>query len=201
MMYQQFFKPLWEWLFALLGLLFFLPLLFVLTLFLGFYYRGNPFFVQKRIGKHNRGFMILKLKTMRNPRQDELGHHGTMNRVTPFGAFLRNSSLDELPQLLNVLMGQMSIIGPRPLLEEYLPLYNSHQIRRHEVKPGITGLAQISGRNAISWQEKFALDVEYVDQLSFKLDLNIFFKSLLKPFDRTGIYNSQDAVLPFDGTN
>lgn len=155
----------------------------------------KPFFYQQRPGKNGKLFFIIKLKTM-NDRRDA---HGFLlpdaMRISKFGRFVRALSIDELPQLINVLKGDMSLVGPRPLLVEYLPLYNNQQSRRHEVKPGITGWAQVNGRNAISWEQKFELDIWYVDNISFKLDLIIIYKTVIKVFQRKGISSSTSVTM------
>lgn len=163
--------------------------------------RGKVFFRQTRPGKGGRLFRIVKFKTM-NDLTDE---HGKLLpdelRLTPMGSFVRKTSLDEIPQIINVLKGDMSFVGPRPLLVEYLPLYNSTQRRRHEVRPGITGWAQVNGRNAISWEQKFTYDVWYVDHQSFALDLKILYKTLLKVVKREGISAQEHVTMPpFRGT-
>lgn len=156
--------------------------------------RGKVFFLQARPGKNNRIFTIIKFKTM-NDLKDKNGELlPDEKRLTAIGNFVRKASLDEIPQLINVLKGDMSLIGPRPLLVQYLPLYNEHQKRRHEVRPGITGWAQINGRNAISWQEKFDYDVWYVDHLSFFLDVKIVLLTLKKVFIREGISAAGQAT-------
>lgn len=156
----------------------FSPVFLGLAILISLYFRGNPFFLQIRPGKGSRLFHIIKFKTMK----DLIGPDGKLlsdsARLSSFGMMIRKTSLDELPQLINVIKGDMSLVGPRPLLEEYLSLYNPIQARRHEVRPGVTGWAQINGRNAISWQEKFQLDVWYVDNMCFLLDLKILFKTL-----------------------
>lgn len=164
--------------------------------------RGAPFFFQTRPGKNNRLFKIIKFKTM-NDRKDSLGNFlPDSERLTPIGSFVRKSSLDEIPQLINVLKGDMSIIGPRPLLVQYLPLYNEHQRRRHEVRPGITGWAQVNGRNAISWKKKFDYDVWYVNNISFALDVKIFIMTLRKVVVREGIsQDGQATVEAFRGND
>ncbi|WP_415328646.1 sugar transferase [Chryseobacterium sp. MMS23-Vi53] len=161
---------------------------------------GKPFFFQRRPGKDERIFSIIKFKTM-NDKKDVNGILlPDSERLTPIGAFVRKTSLDELPQLINVLKGDMSIIGPRPLLPEYLELYNENQKRRHEVRPGITGWAQVNGRNAISWSKKFELDVWYVDNASFVVDLRIIFLTVKKVFLKEGIYADGHATTePFKG--
>ncbi|REJ08770.1 sugar transferase [Halobacillus trueperi] len=162
---------------------------------------GSPIlFKQERPGLNGKPFFMYKFRTMtdeKNQKGELLPDH---TRLTKFGTFLRSTSLDELPELFNILKGEMSIVGPRPLLMKYLPLYNSHQKRRHEVKPGLTGLAQVNGRNAIGWQEKFDLDVHYVDNISFVKDIKVILATIKKVFIREGI-NSEEAatVEPFMG--
>ncbi|PQJ18525.1 sugar transferase [Nonlabens tegetincola] len=163
------------------------PIFLIVLLLLSFANSGKPFFTQLRPGKNGDIFRIIKFKTM-NDKKDENGElYPDDIRLTTIGKIVRKTSLDELPQLLNVIKGDMSFVGPRPLLPEYLPLYSKEQARRHEVKPGITGWAQVNGRNAISWQEKFKLDVWYVDHQSFVLDLKILFKTVKKVFISEGI--------------
>lgn len=159
----------------------------MITLGLFFANWGKPFFFQLRPGKGNKVFKIIKFKTMNDEKDSNGNLLSDAERLSSMGKFVRKTSLDEIPQLLNVIKGDMSIIGPRPLLPEYLPLYNETQNRRHEVKPGITGWAQVNGRNAISWQQKFDYDVWYVDNVSFRQDLKIFFLTIRKVFVREGI--------------
>jgi lipopolysaccharide/colanic/teichoic acid biosynthesis glycosyltransferase len=158
--------------------------------------KGTPFFVQPRPGKDEKIFRLLKFKTMRDfdPRKDANEH--SPSRITKMGAFVRKYSLDELLQLINVIRGDMSFVGPRPLLVEYLPLYNEEQRKRHSIRPGITGWAQINGRNALSWDQKFTLDLWYVNNISFLLDLKILFKTGLKVFKKEDINQSQDTIMP-----
>lgn len=192
-MYKYFFKRLIDFILALLGLMVFSPVFIMVTIGLFFANQGKPFFFQLRPGKNEQLFKIIKFKTM-NDRKDENGNLlPDVNRLTKVGKFVRKTSLDELPQLINVLKGDMSLIGPRPLLPEYLPLYNEIQIRRHLVKPGITGWAQVNGRNAISWQQKFEYDVWYVENVSFLLDCKIVFLTIKKVFKREGI-TSENSV-------
>ncbi len=157
---------------------------------------SSPIFFQERPGRNEKIFKIFKLKTM----NDKRGADGELledrYRITRYGGFFRSASIDELPQLVNVLKGDMSFVGPRPLLIEYLPLYNEHQKKRHLVRPGITGLAQINGRNAISWDDKFDFDVNYVNDLSFALDLQILIKTVLKVINRQGIQSGQEVTMP-----
>lgn len=172
---------------ALTGLVVLSPVFFTVAVFLFFANQGKPFFLQPRPGKNGRIFKVIKFKTM-NDRKDKEGNLlPDAERLTAIGSFVRKTSLDEIPQLLNVIKGDMSLVGPRPLLVEYLPLYNAEQKRRHEVRPGITGWAQVNGRNAISWQQKFAYDVWYVDNLSFSLDVKIIWMTIMKVFKREGI--------------
>ncbi len=186
-------KPLCDFIFASIVFLLLSPVFFVLMVFLAFSNRGNIFFTQKRPGKNGKVFQVIKFKTM-NDKKDENGSFlPDSERLTPIGQFVRKSSLDEIPQLLNVIKGDMSIVGPRPLLVEYLPLYNEEQQRRHNVRPGITGWAQINGRNAISWKSKFELDVWYVENQSFLLDLKIMFLTIKKVVKSEGI-SSNTAV-------
>ena len=158
---------------------------------------GNPFYFQKRPGRHNRIFSIIKFKTM-NDRTDAQGNLlPDFQRLTKIGSIVRKTSLDEIPQLLNVLKGDMSLVGPRPLLVQYLPLYSAEQRRRHLVKPGITGWAQVNGRNSISWEEKFKLDVWYVGNASFLLDVKIIYLTIKKVFMREGISAQGHATMEY----
>ena len=157
---------------------------------------SNPIFFQERPGRNEKIFKIFKLKTMNEKRGEDGELLEDYERITRFGVFFRSASIDELPQLLNVLKGDMSFVGPRPLLIEYLLLYNEHQKKRHLVRPGITGLAQINGRNTISWNDKFDFDVNYVNDLSFALDLQILMKTVLKVLKRQGIQSGQEVTMP-----
>ena len=179
-----------------------IPVFIIILVLIIFYNKDFPFFIQRRLGKYLNTFSVLKFKTM-NDSKDESGEFlPDALRLTQVGSFMRKTSLDELPQLINVLKGDMSLVGPRPLLVEYLPLYNEHQKLRHEVKPGITGWAQVNGRNAISWQEKFDLDVWYVNNCSFGLDMKILWLTILKVFKREGINQAgQATVEKFNGHN
>lgn len=194
-MYRNYIKRIIDFLASLFGFVILFPLFLVITVFLFFANDGKPFFFQRRPGKNGRIFMLVKFKTM-NDRKDENGNLlPDDKRLTSIGKFVRKTSLDEIPQLLNVLKGDMSLIGPRPLLVEYLPLYNAFQNRRHEVRPGITGWAQVNGRNAISWQRKFELDVWYVDHVSFKTDCQILLKTFLKVSQAEGISSTSYATM------
>lgn len=192
-MYNILFKPLFDFVFSLFGLILLSPLFIFVTIALFFANSGKPFFFQPRPGKNGQLFKIIKFKTMNDKKDLEGNLLSDGQRLTKIGKFVRKTSIDEIPQLINVVKGDMSIIGPRPLLPEYLPLYNENQKRRHEVKSGITGWAQVNGRNAISWQQKFEFDVWYVDNISFLLDLKIVFLTLKKVFMSEGI-NSQGQI-------
>lgn len=186
-MYNLFLKRIIDFIAAIFGLLILSPILLLTTVGLYFANQGNPFFFQLRPGLNAKIFKIVKFKTM-NDKKDIAGNLlSDEERLTNIGKFVRKTSLDELPQLWNVIQGDMSLVGPRPLLPEYLSLYDKNQRRRHEVKPGITGWAQVNGRNAISWQQKFEYDVWYVDHLSFLLDIKILFLTMKKVFIREGI--------------
>lgn len=186
-MYKSFSKPILDFFASLLGLLILSPIILLCTIALFFANNGKPFFFQKRPGKNGKIFRIIKFKTM-NDRKDTQGNLlPDAERLTPIGSFVRKTSLDEIPQLINVIKGDMSLIGPRPLLPEYLQLYNNFQRRRNEVKPGITGWAQVNGRNAISWEKKFEFDVWYVDNMNFFLDLKILLLTIQKVFKSEGI--------------
>lgn len=201
-MYRLFFKPLIDKTAAILLLTITLPITLIVSGLLFFYNKGKPFFFQMRPGRNGQTFRIVKFKTM-NDKHDSQGNLlSDAERLTAVGAFVRKTSLDELPQLINVLKGEMSLVGPRPLLVAYLPLYSARQNRRHEVMPGITGWAQINGRNAISWEEKFEYDVWYVENISFTLDLKILLLTVLKVFKSEGINASSAMTMEkFKGNN
>lgn len=186
-MYKQYLKRIIDFTASLFGLILLSPIFIFITVGLFFANQGKPFFFQKRPGIHGKIFRIVKFKTM-NDKSDAQGKlFPDADRLTPIGAFVRKTSLDEIPQLFNVLMGEMSLIGPRPLLPEYLNLYNEYQSRRNEVKPGITGWAQVNGRNTISWEQKFNYDVWYVDHYDFQLDIKILAMTVKKVFVSEGI--------------
>jgi sugar transferase EpsL len=187
---------------AFFGLLVLSPLFLVLSIMIRMKLGSPIFFIQPRGGYHGRVFNMVKFRTMTDERDQEGKLLPDSLRMTPFGQFLRRSSLDELPGLWNVFVGDISLVGPRPLLVDYLPLYNSHQARRHDVKPGITGWAQINGRNAISWEEKFDYDVWYVDHQSFWLDLKILLLTIKKVVIKEGINQAgQVTISPFTGSH
>lgn len=202
-MYKHFFKRTLDFLLVLCVLLFLWPFLLLITLWLHFANHGaGAFFTQERTGKDAKLFRVIKFKTMTDERDAEGKLLPDAERLTKVGRFVRSTSLDELPQLINVLKGDMALIGPRPLLPKYLPLYSKEQFRRHEVRPGITGWAQINGRNNISWKRKFELDVWYVDHCSFLLDLKIVFLTIKKVLFREDISKEGEATtVAFDGTN
>lgn len=186
-MYKLFFKQILDVLLALVALVMFLPVFIIVLVLLTIANEGKPFFLQRRPGKNGKIFEIIKFKTM-NDKKDAKGQLlSDGERLTKIGAFVRKTSLDELPQLINVLKGDMSLIGPRPLLPSYLALYNDFQRRRNEVKPGITGWAQVNGRNNISWERKFEYDVWYVDHQTFLLDVKIVFLTIKKVFKSEGV--------------
>ena len=202
-MYKNIIKRFIDILLSLFALIILSPLLLIIWGLLIFYNKGaGAFFTQPRPGKRGDIFKVIKFKTMTDER-DKLGNLlPDEKRLTKVGRFVRSTSLDEIPQLINVLKGDMSLIGPRPLLVEYLPLYNPEQARRHLVRPGITGWAQVNGRNAISWDKKFELDTWYVDNISFKLDCKILYLTILKVFKREGISSDSSVTMePFKGNN
>ena len=201
-MYKIFIKPAIDFLLALIILCLILPALILLAVILSIQNLGTPFFKQIRPGKNGKLFAIYKFKTMRNTRDDQGNLLPDNQRLTAIGKIVRKLSLDELPQLWNILKSEMSFVGPRPLLPEYLPLYNLEQQKRHWVKPGITGWAQVNGRNAISWQQKFEYDKWYVEHQSFKLDIKILFMTINKIFHTQEVNASNQITMDrFDGNN
>ena len=202
-MYRKFLKRWLDFVIVLCVLLVIWPVLAVIAVWLHFANKGaGAFFTQERPGKDGKIFKVIKFKSMTDERDAEGKLLPDAQRLTRVGRFIRSTSLDELPQLFNVLKGDMALIGPRPLLPEYLPLYSKEQARRHEVRPGITGWAQVNGRNAISWAEKFKLDVWYVDNLSFVVDLEVVFLTIKKVFAREGISQAGQATMEvFTGNN
>ena len=202
-MYKCFFKRLIDFIIALCTLAFIWPILLLITIWLHFANKGaGAFFTQERPGKDGRIFRVIKFKSMTDERDVEGKLLPDAKRLTHVGKFVRATSIDELPQLINVLKGDMALIGPRPLLPEYLPLYSEEQARRHEVRPGITGWAQCHGRNAISWTEKFKLDVWYVDHCSLLTDLKIIFITIKSVLKREGISSATSITMEkFNGHN
>ena len=199
---QQLFKRIIDIACALIGLIILSPLLLIVSILI-YTKLGSPiFFTQERVGKDGKIFKMIKFRTMLNS-TNELGELlDDEERLTSFGKLLRSTSIDELPELINVLKGDMSLVGPRPLLVEYIPLYSKHQFRRHEVKPGITGWAQVNGRNSISWETKFDLDVEYVDKFNLIMDIKILLLTVLKVLQRDGINQEGNVTMEkFTGCN
>lgn len=195
MYYKQKGKRILDVILSISGLIILSPLFIMITICLYFLNTGKPLFTQRRPGKNEQIFTLVKFRTMTDKRDSFGNLLPDKQRITRFGSFLRKTSLDELPQLFNVFYGDMSLIGPRPLLIEYLPLYNKEQSRRHEIRPGITGWAQVNGRNSISWQQKFEYDVWYVDHVSFKLDIKIFYLTFVTVFSSKGINASEDKTM------
>ncbi|HIX86000.1 MAG TPA: sugar transferase [Candidatus Parabacteroides intestinigallinarum] len=202
-MYKHCFKRVMDFSIALIVLAIIWPILLVITVWLHFANKGaGAFFLQERPGKDGKIFKVIKFKSMTDERDADGNLLPDAQRLTKVGRFVRSTSIDELPQLINVLKGDMALIGPRPLLVEYLPLYTREQARRHEVRPGITGWAQVHGRNAISWSEKFKLDVWYVDHCSFLVDAKILFITIKKVLEKEGISHEGQATMEmFTGYN
>ena len=201
-MYNRVFKRVIDLIVAFIALLILAPLIGLVTLLLYSQNKGKPFFFQERPGQFKKPFYIIKFKTMTDEKDAEGNLLPDNLRITKFGGWVRKLSIDELPQLINVLKGEMSLVGPRPLLFKYMPLYTTEQLRRHEVRPGITGWAQVNGRNSISWTQKFSLDVEYVDKVSFLMDCKILLLTVKKVLIREGINQSAERPMqPFNGTN
>jgi lipopolysaccharide/colanic/teichoic acid biosynthesis glycosyltransferase len=195
-------KRIFDLIISLVGLITFSPIIIALSIGLFFANKGNPFYFQKRPGKNEKLFSIIKFKTMNDKRNNDGSFKYDSERLTSIGRLVRKTSLDEIPQLINVLKGDMSLVGPRPLLTEYLPLYNKAQKKRHNIRPGITGWAQVNGRNAISWGKKFKLDVWYVENQSILLDLKILILTVKKVLMSDGISQKNQATAkPFNGNN
>lgn len=202
-MYRHFFKRIIDFCVALVALVCISPVLIVVAIWLHFANKGaGAFFLQERPGLHGKIFKIIKYKTMTDERDAEGNLLPDKDRLTKVGKFVRSTSIDELPQLINVLKGDMALVGPRPLLPEYLPLYSIEQARRHEVRPGITGWAQCHGRNAITWTDKFKLDVWYVNNCTFLTDIKILIRTINTVLNRNGISQEGNATMePFNGNN
>jgi len=195
MFYRNFFKPFLDFIISLTIFIILSPLFILIIILLFIANEGKPFFTQLRPGKNEKIFRLIKFKTMNDKKDIDGNLLPDSERLTAIGKLIRKTSLDEIPQLLNVLKGDMSIMGPRPLLIEYLPLYNDFQKKRHDVKPGITGWAQVNGRNAISWEQKFEYDVWYVEHVSFSLDVRIFFLTIKKVFKPEGISSANSDTM------
>lgn len=202
-MYKHFFKRVFDFIISLIVIICISPILLVVTIWLHFANKGaGAFFFQERPGKNAKIFKVIKFKTMTDERDEEGNLLSDAQRLTKVGKFVRSTSIDELPQLINVLKGDMALIGPRPLLVKYLPLYSQEQARRHEVRPGISGWAQCHGRNAITWTEKFKLDVWYVDHCTLWTDLQVIFITIKNVLMRKDINSATTATMePFNGTN
>ena len=200
-MYAKCFKRVFDFLLSLMALAVLWPLLLILAIIGAIAMKGNPFFTQQRPGKNEKIFKLIKFRTMSNAKDKEGNLLPDDQRLNAYGKFLRSTSLDELPELWNILIGDMAIVGPRPLLVKYLPLYNEQQRRRHEVRPGLTGYAQVNGRNAVSWEDKFCMDVEYVDSITFAGDIRILWNTVTVVFKREGISAESCATVEeFTGT-
>jgi undecaprenyl phosphate N,N'-diacetylbacillosamine 1-phosphate transferase len=201
-MYIKLFKPLFDFVIGSLLFIITLPIFIIIAVLLGVSNKGKTFFIQGRPGKNGRIFKIIKFKTMMDLKYKDGNFLPDVERLTKIGRLVRKTSLDELPQLINVIKGDISLVGPRPLLVEYLPLYNDRQKKRHNVRPGITGWAQINGRNLLNWHEKFELDIWYVDNISFSLDLKILIRTIVKVIRADGINSSQSFTMEaFTGNN
>ncbi len=201
-LYARYFKRWFDFISALVILIILLPLIVAIYILLYIDFKKSPIFYQDRPGKNEKRIRIIKFKSMTDERDGEGRLLPDIKRITKAGSFCRKYSLDELPQLLNVVKGDMSLVGPRPLLFKYLPLYSVEQRRRHAVRPGITGWAQVNGRNTISWNEKFRLDVDYVEKLSFGMDMKIIFLTILKVVKKEGVNQSGERpMMPFNGHN
>jgi lipopolysaccharide/colanic/teichoic acid biosynthesis glycosyltransferase len=195
-MYKLLFKRIFDLLVSLIGFIVLFPIFILLVLILLYINKGKPFFFQSRPGKNEKIFRIIKFKTMTDEKDENGDLLPDFERMTKIGDFIRKTSLDEIPQLLNVIKGDMSLIGPRPLIIAYLPLYNEEQAKRHNVRPGITGWAQVNGRNTITWKEKFKYDVYYVENLSFLLDVRILFMTIKKVLFRDGVNSDSNLSMP-----
>ncbi len=195
LLYKVFFKRFYDMLLSGIAILVFSPILIVLTILGAIKMKGNPFFTQDRPGKNAKIFKLIKFRTMTCEKDENGELLPDEKRLTKYGKFLRSTSLDELPELLNIFIGNMSIIGPRPLLVKYLPLYSEFQSHRHDVRPGLTGLAQVNGRNTVSWKDKFTMDVKYTKTYSLFGDIEILFRTVLSVFKREGISSESSATM------
>ncbi len=200
--YRVFFKRFYDILLSGLAIIVLSPILLILTIIGAIKMKGNPFFTQARPGKNEKIFKLIKFRTMTQEKDKDGNLLPDEKRLTRYGKILRSTSLDELPELINIFIGDMSIVGPRPLLIKYLPLYSEEQKHRHDIRPGLTGHAQVNGRNAISWEQKFEYDVEYVKKLSLFLDIKILFQTVMAVFKRSGISSETSATMEeFKGSN
>lgn len=200
-MYKSFFKRMLDLIIAITGAVIALPVIIVITVLLWFVNKGKPFYYQKRPGKNEHIFTIIKFRTMTDDKDDDGNLFPESQRLTSIGKFLRKTSLDELPQLWNIIKGEMSLIGPRPLLPRYLPRYNDKQKHRHDIRPGLTGWAQVNGRNTLSWEQKFEYDLWYVENVSLLVDVKILCLSFKKVLQKEGVYSVENDITPeFMGT-
>lgn len=200
-MYAKFFKRIIDFCLSLCALIVISPVLLVLIIFGAIKMQGNPFFTQERPGKSEKIFKLIKFRTMTNAKDKDGNLLPDQDRITKYGQFLRSTSLDEMPELLNILKGDMAIVGPRPLLVHYLPLYNERQKLRHLVRPGLTGLAQVNGRNSLTWEQKFEDDVTYIENITFFGDIKIIFKTAVAVLKREGISQENNVTMEeFKGT-
>lgn len=195
--FKRFVKRSFDFFSSLIAIILLSPFFIIFTPIVAIAMKGNPFFTQKRPGKDGKVFRMIKYRTMTNEKDKDGNLLPDDKRLTKFGKMMRKLSIDELPELFNILVGNMSVVGPRPLLVQYLSLYNDYQAQRHIVRPGLTGLAQVSGRNAISWQQKFDKDIEYIEKMSFIFDLKIIFMTVLKVFKREGISQEGQATMEY----
>lgn len=193
-MYAKYIKRIIDFMLSLCAIIVFSPLFLILTIIGAIKMKGNPFFTQERPGWHEKIFKLVKFRTMSNEKDDNGNFLPDTQRLNTYGKFLRSTSLDELPEIFNIIKGDMSIIGPRPLLIEYLPWYTETEKRRHDVKPGLTGLAQINGRNSVGWEKRFQFDVEYVNNISFALDVEIFLGTISKVINRSDVSDNTNAT-------
>lgn len=201
-MYKRFFKRFLDIALSMIALVILSPIILVLIIAGAIVMRGNPFFTQQRPGEKERVFKLIKFRSMTNQKDKNGVLLPDAIRLNKYGRFLRSTSLDELPELVNIIKGEMSIVGPRPLMVEYLPLYNEEQRQRHNVRPGLTGLAQVKGRNLLSWQDRFKYDVEYVNNVSFVLDVKIVKETIIKVFKREGVTSqTSETMEDFNGNN
>ncbi len=202
LLYKWFFKRFYDMLLSGLAILILSPILLILTVLGAIKMKGNPFFTQERPGKKEKIFKLVKFRTMTCEKDENGNLLPDEKRLTRYGKILRSTSLDELPELFNIFVGHMSIVGPRPLLVKYLPLYNEEQKHRHDVRPGLTGYAQANGRNALTWTERFKMDVEYTKKVSLFFDIKILFQTVLVVFKRSGINSENNATMEaFTGNN
>ena len=200
--YGKYIKRILDFVLSLLALVILSPLILIFTIIGAIKMKGNPFFVQKRPGKDGKIFSLIKFRTMTNKKDKDGNLLPDEKRLTSYGKFLRSTSIDEVLEIINILKGDMSIIGPRPLLVKYLPLYNEYQKHRHDVRPGLTGYAQVHGRNAVSWEEKFDMDVKYVQHITFMGDLQILLETVVKVLKRDGISSETSVTMEeFRGTS